>query len=247
MDTLQTILSDIRVFLYSGVQNLPLSMAGTMLLLGLFTANYAMLFFLVGLLLVVPFTNLMLDKLLQILLPESFRVRTGDVCSVLVPFLSSSNSSSNSSTNSATGANNEYHILSQWTAMVAFFFGYMSRNAIKLLTREPEPTGAIEVTEKQVKELDRKASYRRVQAIVSAFSIAVVALVLFLLRFNTGCESPVGFFLGLVGFGASGYFWYDILSSIGQDRLSDLFGIANRLLSPGAIANGPVVCLPVPE
>lgn len=233
MDTLQAVLSDIRIFLYSGVQNLPLSLAGTMLVLGLFTANYAMLFFLVGLLLAVPLTNMFWDGLLQLILPESLRVKSGDVCTVLIPFLSPSSDT--------------YHISSQWTAMVSFFIGYMIRNSIKLLTREPEPTGSVTVTEKQVKESDRKSSYRKSQAIVSVVSVGIVAIVLFLIRWNTGCESIVGLGLGLLGFGAMGYFWYDALSSIGQDRLSDLFGIANRLLPPGAIANGPVVCLPVPD
>lgn len=235
MDTLKGVLSDIRVFLYSGIQNLPLSLAGTMLLLGLFTANYAMLFSLVGLLLVVPFTNYLLDMALQLILPESLRVRTGDVCSVVIPFLSTSSPS------------DAYHITSQWTAMVSFFFGYMIRNAMKLLTREPEPTGAIEVTEKQVKEMDRKTSYRKIQAIVSGLSIVVTMMIFFIIRWNTGCEGIVGFFVALIGFGAVGYFWYEALSSIGQDRLSDLFGIANRLLPSGAIANGPVVCLPVSD
>lgn len=233
MDTLKAVLSDIRVFLYSGIQNLPLSLAGTMLLLGLFTANYAMLFALVGLLLVVPVFNYALDMALLLLFP-SIGVRTGDVCSVVIPFFSNTSSDMR-------------HVTSQWMAMVSFFFGYMIRNAIKLLTREPEPTGSIEVTEQQVKEMDRKASYRKVQAIVSALSIVVVAIVFLLIRWNTGCEGIVGFLVALLGFGTMGYVWYDLLSSIGQDRLSDLFGIANRLLSPGAIGNGPVVCLPVPE
>lgn len=237
MDTLKGILSDIRVFLYSGIQNLPLSMAGTMLLLGLFTANYAMLFALVGLLLVTPFTNHFLNMFLLLLAEyvPSLGVRTGDVCSVVIPFFANATSSE------------EQHVTSQWMAMVSFFFGYMIRNAIKLLTREPEPTGAIEVTEDQVKEMDRKASYRRVQAIVSALSIVIVAIVFFFIRWNTGCEGIIGFFIALLGFGVSGYFWYDFLSYAGQDRLSDLFGIANRLLPPSAIGNGPVVCLPVAD
>jgi len=45
----------------------------------------------------------------------------------------------------------------------------------------------------------------------------------------------------------SGYYWYSMLSGIGQDRLSDLFGIANRLLPPSAITNGPVACIPDPD
>jgi hypothetical protein len=231
MDTLQDVLSDVRVFLYSGIQHLPLSLAGTFLLLGMFTANYAMLFFLVGFLLATPLAHLLLDLLLKLVLPDSFQTKTGDVCQIVVPFASSSSDS--------------YHVMSQWTAMVSFFVGYMIRNGVKLLTREPEPTGSIEVTEDQVKEMDRKASYRRTQALVALLSLVLLAVILFIMRFRTGCEGYVGFPLALVGFGTAGYFWYDALSAIGQDRLSDLFGVANRLLAPGAIANGPVVCLPV--
>ena len=132
METLQDVLSDIRVFLYSGIQNLPLSLAGTFLLLGMFTANYAMLFFLVGFLLATPIVHLFLDLLLKLVVPASLQTKTGDVCQIVVPFASSSSDS--------------YHFMSQWTAMISFFIGYMIRNAAKLLTREPEATGAIEVT-----------------------------------------------------------------------------------------------------
>jgi fumarylacetoacetase len=31
-----------------------------------------------------------------------------------------------------------------------------------------------------------------------------------------------------------------------RNRLSDIFGIANRLLSPSAIENGPIACVPIP-
>lgn len=239
MDTLQAIISDIRVFLYSGIASLPLSLGGTMLLLGLFTANYAMLFFLAGFLVVVPFVNGAIN-LLADFAPDWLRTKTSDVCSVIIPFSSSFTSSSSSATPS-------YHIISQWMAMVTFFIFYFIRNAISLMAREPEPTGAIEVTEAQVNELERKASYRKTQALVSLLSIILVASVLYIHRINTGCENWVGLIVGFLLYGGAGYFWYDALHAISQDRLADLFGIANRLLSPGAIANGPVVCLPVPD
>jgi hypothetical protein len=41
--------------------------------------------------------------------------------------------------------------------------------------------------------------------------------------------------------------WYKALSKVGEDRLSDLFGIANRLLPPSAINNAPIACIPVPS
>lgn len=231
METLQAVFSDIRVFLYSGIQNLPLSLAGTFLLLGLFTANYAMLFFLVGFLLATPIVHFFLDLLLRSILP-SLHTKTSDVCRIIVPFLNSSSDS--------------YHVMSQWTAMISFFIGYMIHNAVKLMTKKLEPTGAIEVTEDLVKEMARKTSYRKTQALVSVLSLVIVASVLFIMRYRTGCEGMVGFGMAILGFGTAGYFWYDALSAVGQDRLSDLFGVANRLLPPGAIANGPVVCLPTP-
>ncbi len=233
MDSLHAVISDIRVFLYSGLQNLPLSLAGTMFILGLFTANYAMLFFLVGFLVLVPFVNLFFDGLLQMILPESLLSKTTDVCGVLIPFLSNSS--------------NSYHIVSQWIAMISFFIGYMIHNSVKLLTKEPEQTTSLEVTEKQVKEIEQKASYRRTQAIVSLFTIVVASIFIFISRYQTGCENMVGYLLGILGYGSAGYFWYLGLSAIGQDRLSDLFGVANRLLPPSAISNRPVACLPIPD
>lgn len=236
MESLQAVISDIRVFLYSGIQTLPLSLAGTMLILGLFTANYAMLFFLVGFLVFVPVIHFITDALLfQGILPDSILTKSTDVCNIVVPFLNS-----NSSVESK-------YLGSQWLSMISFFFGYMIHNSVKLLTREPEPTRAIEVTEKSVKEQDRKASYRKTQALVSMISMVVVACAIIVLRWSSGCEGLIGLVISICGYGLLGYLWYYLLSYTGQDRLSDLFGIANRLLAPGAIANGPVVCLPVPE
>lgn len=233
MDTLQDIVSDIRVFLYSGMVSLPLSLGGTMLLLGLFTGNYAMLFFLVGYLVMVPFVNFAINWVASDLVPEFMRAKIGDVCSIVVPFL----------TNSSTSPT--YHIVSQWVAMISFFFGYIIHNSVALFVREPEPTGSVKLSEEKVIENERKTSYRKTQAMISLLTTIVFAFLLFIIRFNTGCESVVGMIIGIVVYFIIGYFWYNALSSIQQDRLSDLYGIANRLLPPGAIANAPVVCLPV--
>ena len=44
-DRLLDILKDMQVFVYGSIANLPLCIGSTMLLFGLFTCNYAMLFF----------------------------------------------------------------------------------------------------------------------------------------------------------------------------------------------------------
>ena len=54
MDSLKDILSDIKLLFTNGLRLFPLSIASTMLFIGLFTANYAMLFFLVGFLILSP-------------------------------------------------------------------------------------------------------------------------------------------------------------------------------------------------
>jgi hypothetical protein len=46
----------------------------------------------------------------------------------------------------------------------------------------------------------------------------------------------------LVGGGA----WYYLLSLVCENRLSDLFGIANRLLGKDATKNVPVACVHMP-
>jgi hypothetical protein len=57
---------------------------------------------------------------------------------------------------------------------------------------------------------------------------------------------PLGMILTTVLFIYAGHGWYKLLSKVGEDRLSDVFGIANRLLPPSAIVNGPIACVPIP-
>ncbi len=61
----------------------------------------------------------------------------------------------------------------------------------------------------------------------------------------TGCETKTGGVITILAFSSLGYGWFKLLSSVGQDRLSDIFGIANRLLAPSALKNGPIACIPV--
>ena len=235
MDTVRQVVSDLSIFLYSGVIHLPFTLAGTFLVLGLFTANYAMLFFLVGFLLLVPLTHWGLEMLfflsnLETRLPSLFSP-AGDVCRVVVPFVNDSPP--------------QRQVMSQWMAMVAFFFVYLLRNATALYSRDPGPATAMEVTEKKVTDWQQGTSVRKSQSIMSMGSIAIAVALLLLMRYRTGCESVFGMMLAMVLFGTLGYFWYNALRSAKQDCLSDLFGIANRLLPPSAIVNAPIACLPV--
>jgi len=235
MDSLKQIISDIPVFLYSGLTTLPLTIGGTLLIIGLFTANYAILFFLLGFLIVVPLGATIMDFLFS-WLPESWtKVQTTDICRIVIPF---------TTIQAPVGKKDEKVVSSAWMAMITFFIGYMFHNALQLYSLQTtDPSLTVDTNSAS----DMKTSNRTSQAMVALISIVIVGLVLVFFHYRIGCESLIGTILTAGAFSVSGYYWYSMLSGIGQDRLSDLFGIANRLLPPSAITNGPVACIPDPD
>ena len=239
MDSLKGIISDIRIFLYGGILTLPLTIAGTLSILGLFTANYAMLFFLVGYLLITPTVAYGLNKGLDAIFSgrswNPFKATFGDVCKVVIPF---------SKLPIGSGTADTTVISSSWVAMVAFFIGYIFTNGIELYNREA-PADTLTVTSTSASDLDKKVTNRKTQAIIAMISTLVFALIALGFRYYSGCESMLGMILTTFAFIWVGHGWYKALSAIGEDRLSDLFGIASRLLPPSAINNAPIACIPV--
>lgn len=248
MDSLKGVLSDIRIFMYGGVATLPVTLAGTMLILGLCTANFAMLFFLIGYLMCVPLISYGLNFLLQNLLnipfikdtgfANLFKAKQGDRCGIVVDY-------------SADPKNDDVVLSSIWMSMVTFFIGYILQNAIQLHNREAEDS-TIRINQKPATDRDptpdlsKKVTNRKTQAIISIISIIVFAVAVIGARLYGGCDRITGTVIGGAIFGFLGVLWYILLSLTGQDRLSDLFGIANRLLPPSAIENKPVACVAQP-
>ena len=232
MDTLYEVLSDIRIFLYGGMVNLPLTIAGSMLLLGLFTANFAMLFFLLGYLVLSPLFTLGVNFVYNLVSSEKVGyTSTADVCKV-----------STHSTNQPSDTKNPF--ASPWMAMISFFLGYMVTNSFVLFSRDTLET-TITVKTTDAPDINTKVAHRRSQAMISLISIFVFAIATLWFRYSTGCENVWGMLLTAVLGGVLGFGWYKALSRTGQDRLSDLFGIANRLLPSSAITNQPIACIPV--
>ena len=235
MDSLKQIISDIPVFLNSGLTTLPLTLGGTLLIIGLFTANYAILFFLLGFLVVVPLFAMVMDFMFSWLPDSLIKVTTAEICRIIIPFTTLQN---------PQGRKEEKVVASAWMAMITFFIGYMFHNALKLYSLQTtDPSLTVDTNSAS----DMKTTNRMSQAMVALVSIVVVGLILVIFHHRIGCESLFGMILTTVVFSIGGYYWYSMLSGIGQDRLSDLFGIANRLLPPSAITNGPVACIPDPN
>jgi hypothetical protein len=241
MDTLGDVVSDIRIFLYGGMTTLPLTIAGTMLLMGLFTANYAMIFFLLGYLLLSPLFTLIVNLILpdHALFPDiPNRCRVDYHHHHKIDNTASSTPASSSPTSSTALA------ATTWMSMVSFFLGYMINNASQLFSRESPDESLLVTSDGAV--INKKILNRKSQALMSLISIVVFAVIVVYFRYSIGCDSFPGIIVTFLLSGTAGFFWYYTLSGIGQDRLSDLFGIANRLLPPSAIQDQPIACLPIP-
>jgi len=233
--SLFNLFSDLREFLVAGFRSFPTAFAGTTLFLGLFTGNYAMLFFLIGLLVWVPFVNLLGVNFLGQMIPSSWLgVRQGPVCNLVLK---------DTQVGDGAGPDTSQQFVSDWLAMTIFIFSYLFTNAMMLYKLPVEyPTNA---TPDDQAAIDEKAGLRKSRAILSMIMILATGLVFMALRLGgSKCDSFLGAAVALGVYGGLGYGWYKLLSHYGQERLSDLFGVANRLLSPTALTNQPYACLP---
>ena len=239
MDSLKDILTDIKILFTNGLQLFPLSIASTMLFIGLFTANYAMLFFLVGFLIISPATAALINKLVDFIckamnLTSPFIVKDTNICRVAIPFTTLANK---------TPSVPETVVISEWMGMTLFFFGYMIMNGFQFIYKDPS-----DGSDKS------KIITRKTQAGLSiAAGILLLGFIMYM-RYNSGCESFMNeginwlsriiIIVVAVCFLGMGVGWYYALSSVGEDRLSDLFGMANRMLLPKALGDKPMACLP---
>jgi hypothetical protein len=234
-----TFFEDIRTFLFGGLSTFPLTIAGTFLLIGLMTANYAFLFFLIGFLIIVPITQVVLNWGFGALLERIgvsaglYKIYDHDSCNLVVPFqYFESFSVPRSRPDKLVAA-----VPGLWTSMIVFFFAYLITNGVALYNRESGNPGAD----------PNKVGKRKSQALTSVILTAFLGAVLIIARYRlTGCDTVLGLAIALGVYGWLGYSWYLALSGIGEDRLSDLFGIANRLLDPNSTADQPVACVPAP-
>lgn len=250
MDSLKDILTDIKILFKNGLRLFPLSIASTMLFIGLFTANYAMLFFLVGFLIVSPGVVKLINFAVSAYYtrtgsPSPFKINDTSLCRVAIPF-----TTLNQNNKPVAGVSEEV-VISEWLGMTLFFFGYIIMNGIQFCLKEP-------ISDQSIPDSDElknsKILTRKTQGSLSVIASGLLLAFILYMRCSTGCESfknqainiPNIIFMVLCmtllfGMGVS---WYYALSSVGEDRLSDLFGIANRLLLPKVFKDGPVACLP---
>ena len=227
--SIYTIVSDLKIFLLGGYQTFPLTMAGTLLILGFMTANYAMLFFLLGLVIIAPILTFGINWV-SAFAPDHlwFFPRLSNVCDIVTP---------------AIDATSTEHgpFMSYWITMTMFFFGYMLSNAYTMYSLPPTyPSNDPDIKA----QIDQQVSMRQSQTVIGLTMILLLALVFIGMRFQSGCDTILGLFLATGAFGALGFYWYKALSTSNKNTLSDMYGIANRLMSPESLKNEPIGCIP---
>ena len=233
--TLLTMIGDIKSFFVGGFQNMPLAIAGTLLIVSLMTANYSMLFMVLGVLVGVPALWFILHMLGEFVgkWTESswFSVNKSDLSLLMYPYPVKANADGRV----FTGA-------SMWAGMTMFIFGYLLYNAVDLYAYESKVPAI--VSESTKKTLEEGTSNRKSQAIVSITILTILILTVIVYRLANGLEPMASGLIGMIIFGLVGAGWYKVLSTNTEGRLSDIFGIANRILKPMAMENEPLACLP---
>ena len=245
INTLNDVMSDIRNFMYGGMVSLPLTLAGTMLILGLFTGNYAFLFFLLGFLVITPVLSNTIDFLFKLVMGPAdenslFKGYVSDICKIHVPY---------TTREKPVGVKLEQVSSSTWVAMISFFTGYVFINGFELY-RSYDSEKGVEIPTNEASSVELKVLNRKSRVLISMISIIIFFIFAMVYRFKTGCEAkfikmPIGMIPTMTFFTFIGYMWYKAFSSIAQDKLSDIFGIANRLLPSSAITNAPIACIPI--
>jgi hypothetical protein len=234
MDSLREIISDLHVFMYGGMRALPITLAGTIVILGLFTANYAMMFFLAGFIIITPMLSAILNKIVDALVLflannggyniNFFKTKTSDICNVVIPY---------STLTKPSKAEDQNILCTTSFAMICFFLGYMLTNAVSIYGRKSDPSAD-----------PTKVSNRKSHAVLSIASISVFAMIVILFRLYADCEPAyVGIISGIIIFGLLGKGWYHMLGDHNEGRLADLFGISNRILPSSATNDQPVACV----
>lgn len=216
-----------REFLTHGIRILPLIIGFTSLVYGVGVGNIAFAFIAAGIFLLVPLVALLGDVVFTTLLglipgiPTSwYSYVSSPECSVITTPSASSQLIPST--------------MSYWTTSIAFFFTYFILNAVTLFNRPVSKTASYE-----------KVQARKVQSAMAIVIAGVIALGLILYRLQNRCDSPIGLFFGIAGGAGLGYGWFEALKACSGDRLVDLFGIANRILSADRMS-APQVCVPVP-
>ena len=123
-----------------------------------------------------------------------------------------------------------------WMAHISFFFGYLLMNAISISLVTPEKGAA-----------DWMVISRKTRATTLIVSIVFLFfLTAFLRLYLTGMDTWKGIGLAMVVLGGVGMGWYKLAEVCGTAN-SDIFGIAQKMVTQDTGNKKPVTCVYAPK
>jgi hypothetical protein len=214
-----TLVENIRQMILYSFMALPVMLMAFTLFLGFGLGNIGLILLLMGQVFFVPgivFLSNLIFSAVSSLAPLT-QVVNSDICN-LVP--------------SAKQLGLLSVAPSYWNAHVLFFGSYLVSNAVALYNEIPQENAP-----------EAKVRHRKDQALTAAIVSSIAMAVLVLLRlFTTGCETILGTAVAALIAVPSGVAWYYFASICGA-RNSDIFGIAGKMLPPGASEPPPMMCV----
>ena len=216
-------LADVRSTIILAFKALPLLLISFIGFLAIGLGNISLFILFLGHAIIVPIAT----EGLHGVVPTTGTLTTPNDISQLVPLIPTSGASYNHPTNSMP---------SYWMAHISFFFGYILMNAISIYNLPPEK-GAIEWM----------ITSRKTRATTIITTTVILWILFAWLRYSfTGTENFGGIMLAMLGLGGLGVGWYYFAALCGA-RNSDIFGIAQSMVSQGTGDKKPVTCVYSPK
>ena len=220
-----------RNILSQGFRSLPVLLGGAILVLGLSQGNINLLFFFVGLCILAPTSALIINMIWELIFSNTPSWLTPPEVLWKLP-----DATSEACAIYTIGNKTPPVILnvvpSYWLTMMFFFFYYLYKNATTLYNQQSSS-----------KASESAILARKSQTMSSMVLITVIAIIVTILRYSTGCETGLGIFISLLLSYNLADYWYTFMRSCGLGRLDDIFGISNRILPQQSYeAPDPTVC-----
>ena len=217
------ILAQTRGILILAFKALPLLLISFIGFLAIGLGNLSLFLLFIGHATLVPLAT----ELLHLVFNKSGSLITSNDISQLVPIIPTSGASYNAPVNVMP---------TYWMAHISFFFGYILTNAVSIYTLPPQKQAA-----------DWMIISRQTRAATLIGASVISFLTLSALRFYlTGSETVAGILLATTVLGGLGAFWYYIASLCGA-RNSDIFGVAQQMMSKDSSQDKPMTCVYKPR
>jgi hypothetical protein len=218
-----SLLAQVRITLLLAFKSLPLLLIGFIGFLAIGLGNMGLFMLFIGHAVLVPIVT----EISHALTNSPSNLTTYNDVSQLVPVMPANGASFN------MGPVNV--VPSYWMAHISFFFGYILMNAVMIYVAVPHKTAS-----------PAAVASRKSRAATLIATSVILLVTLTMMRISlTGNETFTGVTVAVLALGFAGVGWYKLAEVCGA-RNSDIFGIAQQMVSQDTAASKPVTCVYAP-